>query len=110
MADPSPYVPETVETCDFDLQFVPDNSAVETLLTPADDGSLPDVHALLKNPQYQQAFAEFAKENENIQSIVDTSELSDSELADLVNNNSDINDEFWRFYEQCKNLKDNQNE
>lgn len=101
--------PEVVES-DFDKMFVPDNSAIETMLTPNDDGSLPDISQLLKNPKYQQAFAEFAAQQPDYQSIVDTSQLSDEELASLIDNNSDFNDMFWKFYDSVKYEYETRNE
>lgn len=96
-------------SCDFDKMFVPDNSAIETMLTPNDDGSLPDISQLLKNPKYQAAFAEFASQQPDYQSIVDTSQLSDEELASLVDNNSDFNDMFWKFYDSVKEQYESNN-
>lgn len=95
---PSPFpIPKALES-DYDKQFVPDNSAVETMLTPNDDGSLPDITQLTQNPKYAAALEAFVREHPSIESIVDTSALSDEELANAISNDSDLNNEFWRFY------------
>lgn len=85
-----------------DNRFIPDNSAIETLLTPNDDGSLPDISVLMNNPKYQAALQDFSRQYEPLQSILDTSQFTDEQLAEYCVNNQDANDAFWSFYESAK--------
>lgn len=103
----SEHLPDVVES-DFDKQFRPDNSAIETMLTPNDDGSLPDISMLSQNPKYAAALQQFVAEHPSTESIVDTSQLSDEELAELINNDTDLNNEFWRLYAGLENLKNDE--
>lgn len=81
--------------------WFPDNSAEETILDVGKD-VLPNTIELLKNPNYATALHEFATEIESYETPIDTSNLTDEQLADFVSADKDLNTRFWEFYENAR--------